>query len=1394
MISLKFTLSELNFNEVKTDYGVAYVVNTPKAPNILELGSPDLIYLTGSIIIPERGSMDIEVIPGEFEEFFNIEIAPSKGVLTRDLNPEDVPYLKGKVYQENAFYPGELASLRDPYILRDFRGQSIDVFPVQYNPVSKTLRVYSNLTVIVKPSGKPGVNEMQSNRQISRVDREFSDIYKRMFLNYNKSRYPILEEEGDLLIICFDSFMDAMQPFVNWKRTIGRKTTIVPKSEAGSTSAAIKSFVVDFYNDPENNLTHLLLVGDAPQIPAGVISGSGDSDNFYGYITGNDSYNELFVGRFSAETVAHVETQVQRMIEYERDITTDDAWLNIGMGIARNEGTGSGHNGENDYVHMDFIRDTLLNFTYETVYREYDGNVPGVTNTTAAQISNGINNGVSIINFCNHGSETGWSVANYSITHVNALTNVGKLPFIWSVACVNGNFVTNFCFAEAWLRATHNGEPTGAIGTMMSTINQPWQPPMTGQDEMVGILAEGFPNNIKRTFGGTSINGSMKMLDVHGTSGKQTHDTWVLFGDPTLMVRTDIPMDMIVSHNPTLFLGSTTFTVSCDTDDAIVAVSYEDDEGEVHLLASAIVQDGSALVEFEEPITEPVDLVIAITAFNKVTYLGTVSAVPADEPYVILKSFETTVSPDFGQVVGINVILENISEDPYTASAVEATITSVNEYVNIIDNSVLAGTIIPGEIATLNGAFSIEIADNVPNQNPMIFIITITGEYDGDDYQWAQNFVIKANAPVLGIGNLTIDDGGEGVPNYLEPGESAQVVLTLTNTGKAAAQGVSAWITAASPFFNILEGEATVDVEAEGEVQVSFPVEANASTPDGHEVLIVYGAGLGVYTAEGSEAITVGPKPESTIGEGNEDTQSYYPLDNYYKANKSQMLYLASEVSLAPQTIKELGFYIKSIGTVNPYVNLTIKLMETDLTVMPSAYVSTTGATTVFSATSYTMPSAVGWLVFDIDDFEYSGEHNLLVEVTFGINAEWTSTRYRVSCTSTTGNSVAYGYSDTQAIPNYSGVTNKRPNLYLAFDADYADFYPVMVSVEDIYQVAVPDAVVVIGSLGLVTDEAGQQSLELPTGSYPWTASKEGYIPQSGLLEVADGEAELQIVLPFLIGDEAEILTFGFEEDVVEYVTISAVEENAATILVGVSAGTDVSSLTPTITVSYGATVSPMGGEAMDFTEPVTFVVTSEDELTVNTYTVIVSEVYTVTFTVNMTNAEGFDPSEDVVYLTGSMVDWAEPGTMAEVQAMTREEGTMTWSITHQLAAGDYQYKYFLNDGWDGGEWDGDPNRTVTVSEDMVVEDNWGIKPNVGTSVLVNLAVYPNPFSGQITVSNAEMVTRVVISNILGEVVMDRTVNASAVSISTEGLSRGVYLVTFMAGNGERVTKKMIKQ
>ena len=38
------------------------------------------------------------------------------------------------------------------------------------------------------------------------------------------------------------------------------------------------------------------------------------------------------------------------------------------------------------------------------------------------------------------------------------------------------------CFAETWLRATDsNGQPTGAIATLMASVNQAWNPQWMGR-------------------------------------------------------------------------------------------------------------------------------------------------------------------------------------------------------------------------------------------------------------------------------------------------------------------------------------------------------------------------------------------------------------------------------------------------------------------------------------------------------------------------------------------------------------------------------------------------------------------------------------------------------------------------------------------------------------------------------------------------------------------------------------------------------------------------------------------------------------------------------------------------------------------------------------------------
>ncbi len=62
------------------------------------------------------------------------------------------------------------------------------------------------------------------------------------------------------------------------------------------------------------------------------------------------------------------------------------------------------------------------------------------------------------------------------------------------------------------------------------------------------------------------------------------------------------------------------------------------------------------------------------------------------------------------------------------------------------------------------------------------------------------------------------------------------------------------------------------------------------------------------------------------------------------------------------------------------------------------------------------------------------------------------------------------------------------------------------------------------------------------------------------------------------------------------------------TINLSVPIGTDLTSLTPTISIPADATVSPLSGVAQDFTNPITYTVTSQDGST-QSYTVTVTPV-----------------------------------------------------------------------------------------------------------------------------------------------------------------------------------------
>ena len=412
---LDFTLNSYDLKWIEAEN--AYKVEANGMGDILEKGNPALPRFARSIMIPASADMQVEIVSSEFIELTDIKIVPSKGNLTRDIDPKTIPYQYGEIYQTDAFYPSVLASVNEPYILRSVRGQAVVVQPIAYNPVQKKLRIYTHIEMKVSPSGRISTKNAMSGTKSTTEDNGFEKVYQNHFLNYtsNSTKYTALNDApGNMLIICYDDFMDEMADFVAWKKQKGISVEMIAVSTIGNASA-IKTYVSNYYNT--HGLTYLLLVGDAPQVPTSYTS-AGDSDNNYGFIVGNDHYVDIFVGRFSAENAAQVITQVDRTIHYERDVTTADTWLSSGVGIASNEGSNP-----SDAEHMNTIENKLEGYGYSISRCYQDGG-------SASQLTSLLNSGKSLINYVGHGSNTSFASMVYTSTNVNSLTNNNKLPFI----------------------------------------------------------------------------------------------------------------------------------------------------------------------------------------------------------------------------------------------------------------------------------------------------------------------------------------------------------------------------------------------------------------------------------------------------------------------------------------------------------------------------------------------------------------------------------------------------------------------------------------------------------------------------------------------------------------------------------------------------------------------------------------------------------------------------------------------------------------------------------------------------------------------------------------------------------------------------------------------------
>ncbi len=835
---------ELNgyFTEQNSDGSTQ--ITFPGGVPILQNGAPELPLMAHSIVIPDLAHMDLSILSSKYFEVYVENILPSKGNLTRNIDPKTIPYFYGEIYDLDAWYPEDISFLREPYILRSLRGQTVVFQPFQYNPKSKILRVYTNIKVGIRKNGYSQTNPLINKPSIT-SSREFEQMYQDHFINYPyNTRYDILTEQGSMLVISHGEFMDEMQPFVDWKNYKGIPTEIVNISDIGSVDD-MEQFISDKYY--EDGIAYVLLVGDIAQIETirrsnGAGSNS-PSDNSLTFVSGNDSYPDIIIGRFSAETGSHVETMVNRTISYEMNPDPDANWYKKGSGYASDQGPGD--NGEYDDEHIDLIRQLLLDYTYIQIDQIYD------PNGTIAEGEAGLNEGRSIINYTGHGSNSSFgNGCPMNNTNVNGLENFGKWPFIWSVACVNGEFHIGTCFAETWLRATDSeGNPTGAIATLMSTVNQGWNPPMSGQDEMNAILAESHSGNIKRSFGGLSFNGMNQMNDDYGSQGYDETYYWTIFGDPSVVVRTDTPTEIEVEHSEVVILGATELSLETSENEALVSVSRDG-----ILLSSGFTDEtGSITLIFNEGLDVPGTVELVITAYNKIPYEASLNVIAPEGAYILMNNVSVVddannnSSLDYGEQATFYASFQNVGQDP----SGELTFDLFHEgnMVEILTEEIITESVDPNEEITV-GPFEVSVNWNIENGVEIPFVIQVTSGNDS----WEYSTTVNGLSPEY---QLLSSEFLNNLNGTLDPGETSAMEIVMRNIGSSPVSYPTFDVTTSDLYLNIL-GVSSNNAywwDINEDVIVTIEISASNDAPVGHSS--VSGVLIGSLNTPYSEVISL---------------------------------------------------------------------------------------------------------------------------------------------------------------------------------------------------------------------------------------------------------------------------------------------------------------------------------------------------------------------------------------------------------------------------------------------------------------------------------------------------------------------------------------------------------
>ncbi len=851
-LSVSNFLSNIFFTDIQTEYGVFTKLIINGYTKNQETGAPLLPVKRELIEIPWNAKAVVKIT-----SYKTREIDLNREGITNYLYPSQPEHFKDDVkpefvynqqaYQFNAYDEKEIVSFDELGIMRGTRIGRINIAPVKYNPVQNKLLVYTeiNFEVVFENADIPKtIEQKQKNYSpfFTAINRQLINSFQ-LGTRDNFMRYPV-----KYVIVSDPMFENQLQEFVEWKTEKGFHVieAYTDDPQVGNTPQEIKSYLDSLYNagtseDPSPSF--VLFVGDVDQIEAWPgNTGWHVTDLFYCEYTG-DYFPEVYYGRFSAQDSAQLQPQIDKTIMYEKYQMPDPSYLDTVVMVA---GVDSYHghdwaNGQINYGTTNYFNDANNLYSNTYLYPESENH--------AVDIRQNVSDGVAYGNYTAHCSPSGWGNPSFTVSHVPDLENQDQYGLLVGNCCSSNAFDSDACFGEALLRAENKGA-LGYIGGSNSTM---WDP-----DYYWGIGVGEIREN-PPPYDSTTLGAYDRMFHTHselfeewyvtqsemiyagnlavteGTPAESNYywEIYCLMGDPSVMIYFGIPSTLTATYPNSIPIGVNTITINTEP----YAYAGFSKDGILHgaALADSL---GEAVIEFTEPITEPGTADIVITKQNRQPHTGTIEVITPNSAFIILEEYiidDTNANnnglADYGEDIYLDVDLKNIGQKD--AINVIADISTADTLVVISKDSQEYGSIPSDEIVGKNNAFQIQIAEDIPDQHILAFDMLIEGESRDT---WDESFEITVNAPKLTVKSIEIDDSelGNG-DNALDPGETANLIIPLANTGHADIYNVISELSSASDIVTINTGQVETDTlkrNEQEEIVFGITVSQSAETGD----------------------------------------------------------------------------------------------------------------------------------------------------------------------------------------------------------------------------------------------------------------------------------------------------------------------------------------------------------------------------------------------------------------------------------------------------------------------------------------------------------------------------------------------------------------------------------